>query len=277
MASSTPPNNTPPGLQTVGTAGNKSAIKELEKTLDLYQKKIPSLQPTPDQAEKDRNPLIAQSAPKSNWTVWSKAFLKWVLIYCPSLHGYLQSLHSVDTEIKTETPLQLPPLPVDIADTSLLRATGVLTTTVSADYGFLIEHCGPTEVVHAYFALLKYLIPNVSDLRIEEITKYHRSVPLKNETCTEFGTRLLNTAKTINSRMGKEHIKAEDVEATFKSGLALGPHPERYKSALGLLKFQKHLNYSDKMDFVAQNSDESQVVPIPKQPSAASAVSVEVG
>ena len=236
----------------------KNNLRNLEKTMDMYFNKIPQLQPTDTNATSNLDALTNQSAPPSNWQEWSETFLKWTEVFSVDLHQFLISLHSIDTEIKSDAQLELPPLPDGISHAVLLRSTAVVNTKVSQKYQYLIKNCGPTEVALAYFSLLKTLRPNIAELRTDELTSYHRSSIKDNETCSAFGARLLDAALEINSRMGYQHIRMTDVEATFRGGL---DGTDRYKHALGLLKFQKHLNYSQKVDFVAQNSDESDVSP----------------
>ena len=59
---------------------------ELEKTLKLYQSRIPMLGREIAENSPKPNPLTEKSSPSSNWQDFIQAFLMWLKVYCEPLH-----------------------------------------------------------------------------------------------------------------------------------------------------------------------------------------------
>lgn len=238
------------------SVSHKRSLDRINAILADLRKAIPALQ----RSATTGNKFLSRAAPPSNFLAWSTALLEYYQLLCPPLAAYLESLQSIDIARVTTGELTLPIVP-DIQALDLIEATTVLKSTVmkGGDFAFMVQSCDISSgtAVDFYFALLKYLRPNVSSQRSQSRADFFMTPIGDKEDITRFGNRLLELANVVNSQLdeGETRLQPCDVQATLRNAMKA---QARYEDALRSLAFQPRLDFKGIISFIAQHTDESE-------------------
>lgn len=198
--------------------------------------------------------LNASAAPDSNFEQWSAALLNYLELLHAPLKTYLLSFRTIDIS-RVNSTLELPAVPSSVSVLDAIEAQTAILGSVGDDTSFLVNHCGQGDFSQAYFAILKFLAPNVKTIRTDFRANFYAN-KIGDECIMQFGAMLHGKAVLHNStvRPGGSIIQIEEVLATLLCGIK---GCERYDKARGLLMSMPDLGYQATIDILARNSDES--------------------
>ena len=246
--------NGPPGGPSNYTTWTDDEIKEIVRPKykdDDSQRKMDQTRIAQLRSEKRKLiPTLKDTADtKSTYLHWKEAVLNYFLFVSPSFHKWITTTVSrIDVESITSNPIdeeeyKFPTIPssINLSMLDLVELAEIVTSTISADYKYLLDGVAPNDPVTAFGKIYIYFQPNTEDTRSTNLAEFFQTKLQDNHSIPQFASFVRRKAQEINLSQGSTVITEPMMIALVRNAIQNSPRKAAYAQAL-LASQHKKLN-----------------------------------